>query len=331
MRKLLIGTTALVTVAGLTASAAFANDNVVITATTEYAFQNRDSKIAAANGSFQTSTSEIGFTFSTKTDSGLTLSYNSQLNSAATATRIDESALTIAGGFGRLVLGERDGVGGTYGIGAEDLIAEESATGATDSATISTGSDIALGGGDNNKVSYHLPPMNGITAGVSFEDSGASATANTATDTSSIGARYVKEINGMTVTLAVAGARQEAATASNTKEVNAGIRVDKGNFSAIFAQTTHTANDEDRLNAGFSASYNMGDGLVIGAYSVTSEDDLDLNEKYSIKGAEAQYTITDGLTAVVNVDNYDYDASAAGEETTSDDGAMTKLTIKAAF
>jgi len=332
MRKLLINSTALATVAGLTASIAVAD--VAITATTEYAITKVDSKVTASNGGFHTSTSEVGFTFSQKTDTGLSLTYNTQLTSAGTVA-IDESNLTIAGGFGKVVLGQKDGVGGTYGMGATDLIAEESGYGETLSSTISTGSDIVLGTNDNNKVAYHMPVMGGLTAGVSFEDSGTVAAASGATDITSYGARYVTEVSGMAVTLAAAYAEQDAVQ-GNTKgsAVNAGIKVVRGQFSAIAASTNYLADDEDRTSTGFALSYKMDDTLTVGMYEDDSTDKLDLNEKYKISGIEAQYVIAPGLTAVLSRDVYDYDsgtADAANAGQISDDGTLTKLTIKAAF
>ena len=46
--------------------------------------------------------------------------------------------------------------------------------------------------------------------------------------------------------------------------------------------------------------------MVLGAYTMKSEDDLDAGEEYSSAGVEVQYTIAAGLTAVINVDDYDY-------------------------
>ena len=50
----------------------------------------------------------------------------------------------------------------------------------------------------------------------------------------------------------------------------------------------------------------MANGMTLGAYTVKSEDDLDLGEEILATGVEASYTIAAGLTAVVNVDDYDY-------------------------
>ena len=49
-----------------------------------------------------------------------------------TNTAINEGSLSIAGGFGKFVLGGNDGASDNYGIDAEDVVAEEiQATGTT--------------------------------------------------------------------------------------------------------------------------------------------------------------------------------------------------------
>ena len=58
--------------------------------------------------------------------------------------------------------------------------------------------------------------------------------------------------------------------------------------------------------------------------------DLDAGEEYSRSGAEIQYTIASGLTAVINVDDYDY-KNGASDAANADSGTSSKLTIKAAF
>ena len=59
--------------------------------------------------------SEIKFSFTNKTDSGLTIGYTVELDSDAADTAIDESSLSISGGFGKVVLGQNDGAGDNYG------------------------------------------------------------------------------------------------------------------------------------------------------------------------------------------------------------------------
>jgi len=331
MRKLLINTTALATVAGLAASVALAD--VSIKATHETAFIDKDSEVAANKGDYQTSASEVIFSFSNKTDNGLTISYNAELNSdtgTTAANRIDESYLSISGGFGKIVLGQTDDAADSYALDSGDLIAEEMNTGKTNSATISTTSDIALNN-DDSKIAYHLPAMGGFTAGISREDNGTSAAANTETDIISYGARYALDLGGLPVTIGAAQTKQDTAVGTKqTSSTNIGIKAVYGNISAIVSRGGYVAADENRSNNGIAASYKMDNGITIGVHKTDSADSDDLNEKYTNQGIEVQNAIASGLTAVLNMENYDYDAGTS-DETTSDDGSITKLTIKAAF
>ena len=109
MRKLLLNSTAIATVAALTASVAVAD--VSISASTEMKYTSRSHKLQQLME--QTYRLRSNFNFSNKTDSGLTVGYNVDLNQRAAATTIDESSFSIAGGFGKVVLGQNDGAADT--------------------------------------------------------------------------------------------------------------------------------------------------------------------------------------------------------------------------
>jgi len=331
MRKLLINSTALATVAGLTASVALAD--VSIKATSEMSFFSKDSEIAVNKGDYTSQTSEVIFSFSNKTDNGLTVGYTAELSSdvgATAANRIDESSFSISGGFGLVRLGSNDDAADSYALDSDDLIAEEMNTGATNSATIDTDSDMDLNN-DNVKIAYHLPAMGGFTAGISMEDQGTSAAADTETDIVSMGARYTMDMDGTAITVGTGKTSQDTAVGStSTTSSNLGVKVVMDDISLIVSQGTYKATDEDRSSNGLSVSYKMSDDITLGAYQSKGTDADDLNEKYENQGIEIQYAIASGLTAVVNFENYDYDAGTS-DETTSDDGNVTKFTIKAAF
>jgi len=222
MRKLLLSSTAIATIAGLSASIALAD--VSVTGYYEWKYNSRDSNITADDGDLFNNDSEIAFKFSNKTDNGLTVGLTTEMYSDGGDSTIDESSLTISGGFGKVVLGNNDGVTDTYGIEAEDLIKEEDAPAAA-SSTIAYDSDISLDQNDENKVSYHLPAMmdGKLTAGASYEDSGDTAT----TDISSFGAKYTTDMGGATLTLGVVSATQESTATNNadTKHKNMGAIV----------------------------------------------------------------------------------------------------------
>ena len=323
MRKLLLGTTALAAAATLSTNAALAD--VSISGAHEWTYNSRSSQVAANDGTTFGQDSSVTITFSNKTDSGLSLSYHTAIDTDAGALGNAENALAISGGFGKIVLGHDDAAADAYIIDESDLIAEDSAPSVT-SATIGTSSSLSLTDGDNNKVAYHLPAMGGLTAGVSFTDGGAAATAS---DTTTYGAKYSMDAGGAAITLGYTTATTEDSTQDQDSD-NMGLKVVSGDISLIVSQSTREENDEDLHNQGASISYKLPNGMTVGAYTFKSEDDLDAGEEYTRAGAEVQYTIASGLTAYINVDDYDYKAGTS-ETTQSDSGTNTKLTIKASF
>jgi len=323
MRKALLGTTALAAAATLSANAALAD--LSISAYSEWYYNSRSSNQASLDGTSFGQESEITFKFTNKTDSGLTVSFESQLNADGEDTGIDDGYLSIAGGFGTIKIGSDDGVGDNFGIEAEDLIAEES-TPTQVSATVLTDTDIVSASSDTNKISYYLPAMGGFTAGISHY----TAEAGTS-DSTEYGAQFTTSAAGSTITLG--GATGSTDTASGTPSIdsqNIGVKIVSGPVSVILAQSSYEASDEDREANGASISYDMGNGMIIGAYTMESDDALDAGEEYSKSGVELQYTIASGLTAVVTVDDYEY-KTGTSDSATADSGTNSKLTIKASF
>ena len=324
MRKLLLGTTALAAAATLSTNAALAD--VSISGAHEWTYNSRSSNQAALDGTTFGQDASITTKFTNKTDSGLDLAFTFVMDTDGDALANAESSLTIAGGFGKIELGHNDSAADAYIIDEMDLIAEE-ATPTQASATIGTSSSLSLQTADANKVSYHLPAMGGLTAGISFRDGGEEATS---ADETSYGVKYAMSAGGAALTLGYTSATTENAT-QDLESDNMGMKVVSGDISLIISQGTTTSSDEDIHNQGASVSYKMPNGMVVGAYTFKSEDDLDGGEEYSKAGAEVQYTIASGLTAYINVDDYEYTSGSSSSSTTSDSGTNTKLTIKATF
>jgi hypothetical protein len=233
---------------------------------------------------------EMAITFSNKTDSGLDISYRVDFATGqgdSSAFVNDETSISIAGGFGKIVLGEDDDAADAYNIDEMDLIAEEP-TATMASSSISTSSSISSD--DANKIAYHLPAMGGLTAGISHTD----RTAAGGTDTTSYGAKYSMDAGAASITLGYAVVNDENSTQDVDME-NMGMKIVSGDISLIISQGGYEANDEDRDNAGASISYKMPNGMTVGAYTFKSEDDLDAGEEFTRSGAEVQYTIASGL------------------------------------
>ena len=328
MRKLLLNSTAIATVAALTSGVALAD--VSISAATEWTYNSRSSQITANDGTTFGNVSEMLFKFTNKTDSGLTIGYTVDMVSDNTAsTVIDESSLSISGGFGTVILGQNDNAAEDFGIGAKDILAEE-ATPAITSSSIGGSGDITVSDADLNKIQYKLPAMGGLTVGASFRDSGAVG----ASDTTAFGARYALTAGDTAITIGMATSTTEATT-TDVDSQNMGVKLVNGSITFALSQSEKSSANDDINNMAVAVSYKMANGMTIGAYSFKSEDDLDTAEEYTSSGVELQYTVAPGLTAVINVDDYEYTAAttnAAGVMgAVADSGTNSKLTLKASF
>ena len=329
MRKLLLGTTAL---AAATAMSASALADVSISGGYEFSYESMSSQNATKDGTkFTQGDTDLILNFTNKTDSGLTLTWRYDIGSVGSdsqALTADENSLSIAGGFGKVVLGVDDDASDSYNIDEMDLPTEEPGAGTLASSSIGTSSSVSTS--DQIKVAYHLPAMGGLTAGISFADSGAVGSS----DITAWGAKYAMEAGGASITLGYASKTTEA-TGQDVDETNMGLKIVSGDLSMIVSQGSYEKADEDRDNQGASIAYNMGNGMTASAYTFKSEDALDAGEELSRSGVEVAYTIASGLTAVVNVEDYDYKVvigthEGSGNEV-SDNGTATTLTLKAAF
>jgi hypothetical protein len=336
MRKYLLSTSALASVA-LLSTAAIAD--VSISGEAEFDYSARDHNIAANDGNLMSNVQEVHISFTNKTDSGLTVSAVNQFNTVKGTS--DDVSFSVSGGFGKLVFGATDGAAGNYEMNPLGLLQEEDAgtlnDGTLTAASLLTTASISTstGGGETNgssKVSYHLPAIGGLTAGVSMSTQGTTAGTD---DNTQFGMNYALTAGGAAVTLGYSTNTKEVASAADKDTTSMGIKVVHGNISLAAADGQYTAADEDRSTQSAAISYNMGNGLVVGYGTVQSEDDLDVGEEYSANHFEAAYTIASGLTAVVNVSDFDYKVATATHENGATavkmNGTTTSLTIKAKF
>jgi hypothetical protein len=327
MRKYLLSTSALAG-AALLSSAAVAD--VSISGSFEFDYAARDSNIAANDGNLMGHDQEVNIAFTNKTDSGLTITAQNQFKTSSGAQ--DDVSVSIAGGFGTITMGQTDGANGTYEMNAMGLVQEEeggtmySVTGTTTTATIQTST--GGGGGNNKQVSYHLPAMGGLTAGVSV-GSGAIAANDEHT---AFGLKYAMTAGDAAVTLAYSTKTTETSTAADNDNTSYGVNIAMGALSFTVSGSTKTGVDEDISTQSAGVSYDMGNGLVVAAASVKSEDDDDAGEEYDMTTYEAAYTIASGLSAVLNVSDFDYQNGTDADNSQVDlNGTNTSLTIKATF
>jgi len=240
--------------------------------------------------------------------------------------------MTNSGGFGSIKMGDSDSVASGYDFNALDLIQEESAgTLANDLAvsgglaTIST--DTGIGGDNTRQVSYTLPAMGGLTAGVSM---GTNETLVGSDDFTAFGVAYNMAANGADITVGYASSTAEAATDVDRSSV--GVKVAYGDMVIEAGSSTHKAADEDRSAQSAGLTYKVSDALSIGFATVNADDDQDAGEDYEANHYEAVYTVASGLTAVVTVSDFDYKTGTDSDNSAANmNGTTTQIKLKATF
>ena len=326
MRKFLLSTSALAG-AALLSSAAIADVN--ISGTVEWEMISGDTDNSATDGTSMAMADEFNIDFTNKTDSGLTITFNSDINASSGAA--DDNSMSISGGFGKITVGNTDGAADAMAIDGKDLVAEEHGMSATldldNTIKQDTGSQLD---GNDNKITYMLPAMGGFSAGVSFADSGA----NTSADTTSFGARYSMEANGAAVTIGYTSETEENATEDKDART-LGVKVVMNGISFIANQMNYEESGEDQTGNSFGVAYTLPNGLSLGYATVSVEDDgaTQTGEEFTANHYEAAYSIASGLSAVVTVSDYDYKvgSGSGASAKTADSGTISSFMLKAAF
>jgi hypothetical protein len=332
MRKLLLGTTALAAAATFSANVALAD--ISISGYYEWRYESRSSNITAKDGTQFASDSEIKFLFSNKTDSGLDVSLKTEVLNDGGDSAVQESAIYISGGFGKIQLGSDDGINdGSIPIASNDLISEEMLSTSTLSSSDTTSAPLGIKDGDmanlagnDNKIAYYLPAMGGLTAGASFADGGEEGNA----DTTEFGAGYSMEAGGASIYLSYV----TGTTENSVKDIDSsafGVKIATGDVTFVIGQSQYEAQNDDEQGTSAAVKFNVNDAMTLAAYTGEVEDDIS-GEEYTNTGAELVYTIGSGLKAIVTIEDYDYKkGTGSGAGTVSDSGTHSKLTMKASF
>jgi hypothetical protein len=320
MRKLLLGTTAFAAAATMTANVAVAD--VAISGSYEFPYKSQSSIITALDGTTFATDSEVVLSFTNKTDSGLTVGMVTEIESDDADSAINEGSMSISGGFGKLVLGGNDGAANNYSTIALSLIQEEMMD-VGNSASINM-KNTEVAGSDATKVSYHLPAMGGLTAGASFTNASAAGNA----DTTEFGFKYAMDAGGAAITIGGGTSTLENST-QDVDAQNLGITVVSGDISVGLSQGSYEGSSIDENSTSAAVSFKVSDVMTIGAHTTEVEDDS-TSEELQVTGAELAYTIAPGLSAVINVEDYDYKVGTYSGNN-ADSGTSSKLTIKASF
>jgi predicted porin len=336
MKKSLLATTALAALGAVAvASPASAKFEVGVSGYMEQWFGYSDNTDAVANSDVfdQFSDSEFFIGFKQTLDNGLTIGGEIQVEGQqGSAEPIDEQYIFINGSFGRLEIGTDNGAGYRmhYGIKSNGIGIDEgdvSAWVAGASGALRTTSQTTSVDGDENKITYFSPRVNGFQVGASFmpemdinTSNGAGAGGKEADgnrDTGfTLGANYVTSVADMSVKASVgyADAGGDRLTAGDETAASAGIQLGFGGFTASFAYGEHEDDTaaSDKNVFGVSLAYNAGPAGVSVAY--IRGEDSDSNDEQDALEVGARYQVGPGVSArssIYYVDRSNNGADAA--------------------
>ena len=179
MRKTLLATTVLVAGGTFAVGPVMAADmlSVGVGGYMEQWVGISDLDNAGGNGGIsQWTDSEIFFRGKLEADNGLTFSVKVELEGNTSGDQIDESQMTIGGTFGQIVLGSEDHPAALMHSGTQDVGVGYcgdgpgwvGATGCAREGGIGLGTNGWIVGGDDQKIGYYTPRMNGMQFGAAY-------------------------------------------------------------------------------------------------------------------------------------------------------------------
>ena len=326
MRKILLASTALVAVAGISA----ANAEITLSGGYDFTYTSvsdnqTDSATAGENGTKMGSDIDLAAKYSTTTDTGLSISVSYDVDG-------DTGSVSIGGDFGTLSMdddNEAMGVGGGDADSVENM-------GIVGDNTITYSGGEAINGG---MIAYSNS-FSGIEFGIGFGDGGVASDA----DETSYGVSYSSSVNGADFSIGYAAASTGSANSNdasadlNASSLAVGITV--GDVSLNMARNAQKSdrndgdstadNSSDLSSTNFGLTYAVSDSLTLQAASVAAdgrEGGVD-GYKYDESAYGIAYTVASGVTLYASYSDF---TQSGGTTNTPVSGSGTTVNLDISF
>jgi len=318
MRKVLLATTALVAMGGVSAASA----DISISGTASFNYTTTSGNGTGPQSDVAGATTEekdfltnvdANISMSSTLDNGMTISGLVSLDEGG----VDDSGWSLSGDFGKIAFGGTANDG--FGAVATGLTADEGTT--LTSANFGDSATVHNDYIDHSNVSLTLPTISGFTFGVGMSDGDAGANESDG-DGTQWGITYaVPAGDTMGVTLGYASGSTGAA---NSDETSAGITVTAGAATVVVASNTSGNLTSDSIGA----SYKVSDALTVQAYTGSNESSANANLDVSDTGVGLTYTITPGLSLSITHNDFKARNGTAAQD---EDGTRTRVALDATF
>ncbi|MGC6453401.1 MAG: porin [Candidatus Puniceispirillaceae bacterium] len=362
MKKILLATTALFALSGISVAAA----DVSLSGHVRYHYDSWSDEVVDADGSGNNNNSmgtdaEIWIKGNMVTDNGLTVAPEIRLNNLHDGSKPASGRhyIKLSDDWGTLTLGRQHSVGrtmsldaewrGTVSGGFEPVGANK--TNVDDDLAVLSGDDLLADKGMQlmtnsaigayagpSAIIYQTPNISGFQAGVYFGDAGGTSKAN-ATDialTYSLDAFSDGGVKVAYISNSV-NAADNKATTKKFDNNQIGFELNSGDFMASVNQTKKKGTPKssgmtDKQTAQeLELAYTASDSLTVNTviFSSKVEEGASKNDKYKSTGVGAKYTIAPGLYASLGYTTFTYTPDGAGAKKNKGNGM--RLRVHAGF
>jgi hypothetical protein len=326
MRKVLFATTALATAAS---AVAIANADVSISGAQEWRYLSISDDVTTRSSDTDfTADTDVTISFTTTSDSGLTMSLSSALNEGTSSM-----TSSISGDFGTISVVEGDssahaagsydvtsvGIAGGHGDVGYALVTSGNASVTAveiDEAQIDDTSSGAV-------IMYHSPTYGGFSFGV-----GTSHLTMSDDNTSmSMGAKYSGSMGDVSYTI---GYATYDGVGANTKgnHIGANVSWDAITFG-VGSSSNETSASSKKETLSYSVNYAVSDDLTVNIGRSNSENKMgtaaDLEASNTTIGVA--YSVAPGLTAALSSHSFEYKSGGSVDN----DGQVVQAEIKMSF
>ena len=320
MRKVLLATTAIVALGGVTAASA----DISVSGGAEFKYDSwSGANSTTANNNSITNQSKFKISASTVADNGMTLTAYTMQDGSATGA-FNDAGFSISDDWG--TLGFWDAESGDAFATATDITAEEGYNGATNTLSYKPADEQV----DAADVSYLSPNMSGFQFSVGMADTGK------AEDATMMGAQYAMTAGDAAVTLKYAAMSKGSATTTGrdgTDATSLGLVVAMSGVTLTMAQNdtevkaTSAASDADYEASSMALAYTVSDVMSVQMYTGETDNKKNTSFKFKDTGYGVTYTITPGLAASVTHNSWDHTNNSG----TKDSGTNTAVALNLSF
>jgi len=308
MRKILLATTALVALGGVSAASA----DISVSASSSFNYVTTNGGAETKEDRDVNTQVDVGINASTVLDNGMTVSATLAFDESDSGQGADgdDAGMTIGGDFGTLAFG---GIASaSLGAMATDVTADEGMDLAAD-YTNPTDEHVP-----NMDISYAMPSVSGVSIMLGMVDGDDDKSTGTTSDGSGFGITYT-----MAGSMPVTVNYTSYSTGSDASDVTSvGAKVTAG------AATIVAAVNESGTFTGTSvgATYAVSDALTVQAFTGTGEKSDDADFESELSGVGLTYTVTPGMSVSITQNDFTGKGGSADQS-----GSRTAFAVDIAF